>query len=224
MLLADGRLPAGGHAHSGGFEAAAALEGVRDVTGLEGFLLGRAATSGAVAAVFAAAACLATSAPGDNGGVAKLCQLDMELDARIPSPALRAASRKLGRQLMRVGRAMWPDRDLDALSAALVPGAHQAVALGAVAAAAGLDEVDAAAAALHDAVAGPAAAAVRLLGLDPFAVHGALARLAPRLDAMVMDAAAHADTPPADLPAWSAPQLDILAERHATWEVRLFAS
>lgn len=228
LLLADGRLPAGGHAHSGGIEAAAALENVRDVASLEGFLLGRAATAGAVAAAFAAAACGAAANPRFRtigaDGVTKLRELDTELDARIPSAALRAASRKLGRQLLRAGHAMWPDHDLDALSATLAPGLHQAVALGVVAAAAGLDEVCAAAAALHDAVASPATAAVRLLGLDPFAVHAALARLAPRLDAMVVDAAAEAHTLPAEMPAWSAPQLDILAERHATWEVRLFAS
>ncbi len=40
-----------------------------------------------------------------------------------------------------------------------------------------------------------------------------------------MDAAAAcADHDARDLPAHSAPLLDILAEAHATWEVRLFAS
>lgn len=119
---------------------------------------------------------------------------------------------------------MWPDRRLDDLAAALPAGAHHAVVLGAVAAVAGLDESAAAAAAMHDAVAGPATAAVRLLGLDPFAVQATLAGLGPCLDALVSKAAAQAYMPPADLPAWSAPQLDILAERHANWEVRLFAS
>jgi urease accessory protein len=103
-------------------------------------------------------------------------------------------------------------------------GLHQPVALGAVAGAAGLEPIGAAAAAMHDAVAGPATAAVRLLGLDPFSVHAVLARLGPDLDALIAEGASYAHAPPADLPAWGTPLLDVLAERHATWEVRLFAS
>ena len=60
LVLADGRLPAGGHAHSGGLEAAVSAGRVRDVGGLEGFLRGRLATAGVVAAAFAAAACART--------------------------------------------------------------------------------------------------------------------------------------------------------------------
>ena len=86
LLLADGRFPAGGHAHSGGLEAAIALEGLDDVPGLEKFLRGRAATSGAVAAAFAAAACAALSRDGPRPragtGAAIAEPLDRELDAR----------------------------------------------------------------------------------------------------------------------------------------------
>ncbi|EHN78088.1 urease accessory protein, partial [Streptomyces coelicoflavus ZG0656] len=67
-------------------------------------------------------------------------------------------------------------------------------------------------------------AAVRLLGLDPFAVHAVLARLAPDLDRLATAATGRADAPAAELPAYGAPSLDISAELHATWEVRLFAS
>jgi urease accessory protein len=209
LLLADGRLPADGHAHSGGLEAAVAGGRVRDVASLEGFLRGRLATAGLVAGAFAAAAC---HRPGDAAG-----DLDTELDARTPSAALRRASRAQGRALLRAGRAMWtmPDRPEDP---------HHAVALGVVAAAAGLDAADAAAVAAYGSVSGPAGAAVRLLGLDPYPVHALLARLAPTVDAIAADAAAYRDTRAAELPAASAPLLDIAAEDHATWEVRLFAS
>jgi urease accessory protein len=101
---------------------------------------------------------------------------------------------------------------------------HQPVALGVLAAAAGLDRTAAAVAAAHGTVTGPASAAVRLLGLDPYAVHGLLARLAPECDRIAADAAARAGDPVDDLPAAGAPLLDIGAELHATWEVRLFAS
>ena len=53
---------------------------------------------------------------------------------------------------------------------------HQPVALGVLAAAAGLGPAEAAVAAAHGTVSGSAGAAVRLLGLDPYAVHGLLAR------------------------------------------------
>ena len=225
LLLADGRFPAGGHAHSGGLEAAAGLGGVRDLSDLEAFLRGRAATTGAVAASFAAAGCAAAAkADGTGLGAACLSELDQELDARLPSPALRGVSRRLGRQFLRAGRIVWPHALLDELATAVPHGLHQPVALGAVATAAGLGVSAAAAAAVHDAVAGPATAAVRLLGFDPFAVHAVLARLGPELDDLTAAGAAYAHAPPADLPAWGAPMLDLLAELHASWEVRLFGS
>ncbi|MFP5347946.1 MAG: urease accessory protein UreF [Actinomycetes bacterium] len=236
LLLADGRFPSGAHAHSGGLEAAAELEGVQDVATLEEFLTGRLGTSGLVAAAFAAAACRASAGAGhpasaDAGGrsldaaaAPTLRELDVELDARIPSPALRTASRRLGRQLLRAGRAAWPHAALDRLGPALPHGPHQPVALGVVAAAAGLDPAYAALAAAHDAAIGPATAAVRLLGLDPFSVHAVLARLGPRIAAVAADGAAAAYASPAELPSPAGPLLDIAAEHHATWEVRLFAS
>jgi urease accessory protein len=220
LLLADGRFPSGGHAHSSGLEAAATLEGVRNLASLESFLAGRLATAGAVAAAFTAAACTAvTDAAHDRLGL-----LDAEFAARTPSPALRTASTRLGRQLLRAGRAVWPHTTLASLAAEARPGPHQPVALGGVAAAAGLSPAQAALAAAHEAVLSPATAAVRLLGLDPFAVHALLARLAERVTAVGEAGAAHANTAPAELPSYAAPLLDIAAEAHATWEVRLFAS
>jgi urease accessory protein len=211
LLLADGRLPSGGHAHSGGLEAQASAGRVRDLEGLGGFLRGKLATSGLVSAAFAAAACrrCATGAP--------VLDLDLGLDARTPSPALRKASRAQGRALLRAGRAMWTVPDIGREP-------HQPVALGALAASAGLGPQEAAVAAAHSTVTGVASAGVRLLGLDPYAVHGLLARLAPDCDRIAADAAARAGDPVDDLPAAGAPLLDIGAELHATWEVRLFAS
>ncbi|CAL9331710.1 urease accessory protein UreF [Streptomyces sp. enrichment culture] len=226
LMLADGRFPAGGHAHSGGLEAAVAAGRVVDTTTLEAFLRGRAATSGATAAAFAAAACTAAgSGPAKTADTAGTGELDTEFEARTPAPALRAASRKLGRQLLRAARTIRPAPALDALAASLPAGPHQPIALGAVAHSLGLGAHAAAAATLHDAVTGPATAAVRLLGLDPFAVHAVLARLAPELDRLADAADAHAaGTPAHALASPAAPLLDILAEHHATWEVRLFAS
>ncbi|AGL19552.1 urease accessory protein UreF [Actinoplanes sp. N902-109] len=208
LVLADGRLPSGAHAHSGGLEAAVSAGRVRDLDGVAGFLDGKLHTTGLVAAAFAAAAC---------AGPARWAELDDALDARTPAPALRRASRAQGRALIRAGRAMWP-----------LPGTgrepHQPVALGVLAAAAGLQPLAAAVAGAHGTVTGAASAAVRLLGLDPYAVHALIARLAPAIDRIAADAAARAHDPADDLPAAGAPLLDIGAELHATWEVRLFAS
>ena len=208
LVLADGRLPAGGHAHSGGLEAAVAAGRVRDVAGVDGFLRGRLATGGLVSAAFSAVACARTG---------EWFSLDAGLDARTPSPALRRASRAQGRALLRAGRAMW---GLPAIGRE----PHHAVALGVLAAAAGLRPVEAAVAAAHGAVSGPASAAVRLLGLDPYAVHALLAALAPEIDRVAADAAGRIGDPVDALPAAGAPLLDVGAELHATWEVRLFAS
>jgi len=208
LVLADGRLPAGGHAHSGGLEAAVSAGRVTGIPDLSGFLRGRLATSGVVAAAFAAAAC---------AGPARAQDLDAGLDARTPSPALRAASRAQGRALLRAGRAMWPVPDIGREP-------HHPIALGVVAAAAGLSPRDAAVAAAYGTLTGPATAAVRLLGLDPYRAHALLAGLAPECDRIAADAATRADDPVDALPAAGAPLLDIGAELHASWEVRLFAS
>ncbi len=98
------------------------------------------------------------------------------------------------------------------------------MALGAVGAAAGCDPAGVAHVAAYLAISGPAAAAVRLRGYDPFAVQALLAALTPDV-AEVAELAAHAaEGPPRDLPCATAPRLDLLAELHAASEVRLFAS
>ncbi|MFF0869111.1 urease accessory protein UreF [Nonomuraea sp. NPDC003560] len=218
LVLADGRFPAGGHAHSGGAEAAVAAGRVRDAAGLEAFCRGRLHTSGLTAAGLAAAAA---------AGLDPLL-LEEAADARTPSPALRRVARTLGRQLLRAARAVWPCAELDALAAARPRGVHQPVVLGVAARAAGLSPYDAACAAAYESVSGPAAATVRLLSLDPFDATAVLARLAADLDHVARQAAEAAGRVHADgvaaLPAASAPLLDITAEQHVTRSARLFAS
>jgi urease accessory protein len=231
LLLADSRLPAGAHAHSGGIEAAIAAGRVHDGSTLAGFLRGRLATAGLVAAAVAARAARglvqarvpywrldANTGPVLASCVAVVDALEEAMDARTVSPALRRASRAQGRALLRAGRRMWtiPALPTDSL--------HHPVALGVVAAAAGVDPRGAAEVAAYGAIAGPATAAVRLLALDPLAVHALLADLAAECDAIAGRACSTMDDPLEDVPAATAPLLDISAEQHATWEVRLFAS
>jgi urease accessory protein len=208
LTLADSRLPAGGHTHSGGVEQAIAAGFVHDPGTLAAFLRRRLATAGAVAAGLAAAACAA----GDDA--VRLDLLDVEADARTPSQALRVASRQQGRGLVRVGRRAWPSPVWDALPVS----PHHAVALGVAAVAGGLAPADAATAAAYLSVSGPATAAQRLLALDPLTVAAVTARLGPEIDA-VADAAVCAG-----LPADTDPLLDLLAEVHAARKDRFFAS
>jgi urease accessory protein len=207
LTLADSRLPAGGHTHSGGIEQAIAAGLVTGPSSLAAFLLRRLQTSGRVAAGLATAACCG----GDPTA------LDAEADARTPSPALRAASRQQGRGLVRVGRRAWPSSAWDALPVA----PHHPVALGVAAAAGGLTARDAAAAAAYLSVSGPATAAQRLLAMDPLTVAAVTARLAPDIDAVASECLRSAV---GSLPADADPLLDLLAEVHAARKDRFFAS
>lgn len=243
LLLADARFPAGGYAHSGALEAAAAAATVADLASLEVFLRGRLRTAGLVAAGLAAAGCA-------RGPDSPWAGLDAEADARTPSPAQREASRRQGRALLRAARAVWPDAHwLAELTAWAGParsvhqggqghaatpygtgragyrgGPHHAVVLGATAVAAGCAPAEAARVAAYQSVTGPASAAVRLLALDPMRVAAVLAGLIGDVNEVANRAAAHAKGPLADLPCPSAPALELLAEAHIRAEVRLFES
>ncbi|MEV7288511.1 urease accessory UreF family protein [Streptomyces sp. NPDC093252] len=217
LLLADGRFPAGGHAHSGGAEAAVRAGRVRDAASLADFCRGRLHTAGLVSAALAASAALGTDPVA----------LDAAADARTPSPALRTASRRLGRQLLRAARATWPQgaQGYGDLARAFPKGAHQPVVLGVVARAAGLGAADAAHCAAYESVSGAASAVVRLLSLDPFEASGVLARLAGEIDRVADRAVECAGEGVVDaLPAMSSPLLEIGAEVHAGMAGRLFAS
>jgi urease accessory protein len=219
MLLLDSRSPAGAHGHSAGMEAAVARGQVVDAADVAAFCRGRLYTAGQVAAGFAAQACRGWQA----GWTARQWhRLDREFSARTPSEATRAASRSLGSGLRRLLLASTPDA-AEALALSWLecgpPAPHHPLVLGAATAlCAGDDRIAARAAALTCCTA-PASAAVRLLGLDPYAVHAVLSALAEEIDEVGDRAAADHE-----LPALSAPALDLLADVHTRMEVRLFAS
>jgi urease accessory protein len=212
LLIADGRFPGGGHAHSGGLEPAVADGSVHDLASLESFLVGRLVTTGEVEAWLAAAA----------GGGADPLALDAEADARCPSAALRQASRRLGRGLRRAAAASWPS-----LSAG--PAAeHLAVVQGLVARAAGLVASDAARLPGAALLAGAASATPKLLPLDTADAMAVAMRLSPLADRVAEAGARFAMLALPEGPAASAPLLELRAEDHAAWpergKVRLFAS
>ena len=223
LLLGDSRLPVGGHAHSAGAEAAVVSGLVRDVDDLAAFLAGRLGTAGLTAAALSAAACRLAAVHAGPAVPVVWERLDAEVDARIPSPAARAASRAQGRAVLRLGRECWPHPAWMLLG----PAPHHAVALGVATQACGGSPHDAAVLCAQAGTGGPASAALRLLGLDPAEVTALLTRLAPSIDAVARQAAAAAEDAGDDLsrlPARGAPMLDVHAENHAAAEVRLFAS
>ncbi|MEK6465141.1 urease accessory protein UreF [Pseudonocardia alni] len=219
LVLADARFPGGGHVHSGGLEEAAERGLVTDAASLHAFLRGRLRTAGRVAACAAAAA-------AHPAGRDRLGALDAALDARTPSLAQREASRVQGKAALRAARAAWPSPELDTL-VAVDRRPHHPLLVGVVVGVAGESPSAAARCVGYLAVSGPASAAVRLLGLDTFAVNAALVALDDDLAVVVDEAAALAAGDPADLPAPGAPVLDLMAESHVHHHrerVRLFAS
>ncbi|MGH3780319.1 MAG: urease accessory protein UreF [Pseudonocardiaceae bacterium] len=223
LLLADSRLPTGGHAHSGGVEAAVERGILRDEADLELFLAGRLRGTGPVVAAVAAAGCLlaADTAPVDWG------RLDAAVSARTPSAATREASRAQGTALLRTAQRVWPSAALLALSRTSRP--HHPLVLGAVVAATGDGAGAAALLALHHLLGGACAAAVRLLGLDPIAVAAVQARASRSAEQAALRSArvAHEAVAQQDtrlLPSTGTPLPEVLAELHARTEVTLFAS
>ncbi|MBO0848908.1 MAG: urease accessory protein UreF, partial [Pseudonocardia sp.] len=107
FLLADSRLPAGGHGHSGGVEALVDRGLLRTVEDLALFLDVRIRTAGLVGASFAATAC----ARAERGQHAEWPSLDRAVDSRTPSAALREASRAQGAALLRTVAQAWPDAE-----------------------------------------------------------------------------------------------------------------
>jgi urease accessory protein len=218
LVLADGRLPAGGHVHSGGIEQAIADGVVGDIGSLTSYLEARTVTVGAVEACFTAGAQLEVVGAQHRGWTV----LIDEFDARLPVPALRDAARTRGRHLVRVAEQLLDGGQLPAVLTG-AGGAPVPLVLGALAGALGQSTAAAALLALHASVAEPAQAAVRLLGLDPLAVTAIITRLQPVIGEQVDRATLIvARDDPEHWPAWSTPRWDLAAAAHAARDDRYF--
>jgi urease accessory protein len=218
MMLVDGRFPAGGHTNSAGVEAAVRIGDVHDDATLERYLTGRLATTGRVDAAFSAHAAALVD-PTDE----VLAEIDAEYSARVPSPKLRNASRRFGRQMLRAGSTVWSGPTLEGV-ARTAGGAHQPVVLGALVVAAGGTPHDAASLSFHHLAAAVTSAAIRLLGLDPMSVAAVQAGVGREVDHWMVDADVWASSPAAELPACGGSLTEILAEDHGRWDARLFVA
>ena len=214
LLLADARLPGGGHTQSAGLEAAL-LAGM-PIEAVPGYLRTRLATVVMVeagTAVVTRAVCAAGPARSEN-----LSVVDRAWRARVLSPALRSASLQLGRGYARLVTRVWPGTWADALTRALPVG--RAVAVGVAAHLAGLDAAATARLVAYDDVQTVCAAALKLHPMDPadatvwaVQVAGEIEALADRLVEL-----ATAE----DIPALGAVHIEAWAELHAVSPQRLF--
>jgi urease accessory protein len=199
LLLADGRTPIGGFAHSGGLEPARLAP-----ADVPAFIAARLRTVGLLDAAVAARA-----AAGEDP-----LSLDAAWAARTPCAAMRDVARRQGRALLRVALRLWPSRvESYAAASSATP---RPVVLGL---AAGLPPLQTARLSLYEDAATVCAAGPKLLAIDALASTAWLADTAPLIDELAAQAAA-----PGELPAPATPLLDVRAHHHATDDRRLFVS
>ena len=240
MLLADARLPTGGHAYSAGAEPA--LRAGLAPDRLREYMIGRAQTTSLVEAGTAVVArhvllnepgpSVVEPVPSVVESVPSMVErsrnhhrqhLDDVLDAwaaRTPSPALREASVAQARGFLRLARSLWRDSPVHEILAALRRPPCRAVALGAVAVMAPMSAAELVRLVIYDDAATAAAALLKLEPRDPAEVSGwvleACAAGEPSVDTLA------ALTDPGAIPASGAPQTEEWAQAHAVMNQRLF--
>ncbi|NYF09038.1 urease accessory protein [Leifsonia sp. AK011] len=211
LLLADARLPSGGHAHSAGMEPA--LLGGMPATDVAAFLTQRARTTALVDAGAAVAAMHAVL-DGDGRGLAPV---ERAWSARTASSAMRETSRELGRGLLRLARRIWPSaHGIGELGEA----PPRPLVLGVIAAEVEMTAEELVRLAVYDDLASAVAALLKLEPRDPAEGVTLVLQACASVEPAVASIAAIWS--PDDIPALSAPQAEAWAERHATTPRRLF--
>ncbi|MCU1538162.1 MAG: Urease accessory protein UreF-like protein [Humibacillus sp.] len=217
-MLADARLPTGSHAHSAGLEPAVLAgltDGGRRLEDVPAYAATRLTT---VTATEAGAAVVARHLW--LAGLRDLRDLEDAWCARTPSPAIRASSRALGRGYLRLATGLWPDTLDGAFGRTAAP--PRPIALGVVAAVAGLPALALARLVGYDDVQSIVSAALKLVPLDPARGMRWVLDLHPAIEAMAVSVAETTD--PDDIPSRGAPMTDVHAEVHALTTRRLFSA
>lgn len=218
MLLADARLPAGGHTQSGSLEP-----GLADGLGAEdipAYLQVRLRTVVRVEVGTAVVAlhCLR------NDDLRNDEPLDAVVDAwaaRTASPAMRDTSRLQGRALQRLTSRLWPGSSAVA-EVARRDGTPRPVVLAAAAAASGMSPRSLGHVIGYDDVQTVASAALKLVPLDPAIVSGWVLDTLPAVGRLARELAVL--TQPAEIPGSAAPQIEAWAQAHAGSTRRLFSA
>ncbi|MEV8028899.1 urease accessory UreF family protein [Cellulosimicrobium funkei] len=247
-LLADARLPTGGHTQSAGLEPA--LRAGMPAARVPDYVRARLATVTRTEAATAVVARHAALAPDDGPPPVAVALADtwVAWAARTPSPALRETSQRLGRGYLRLLRRLWAGHPavaaLDA-AAALVAAARPAdegrggpggrppsgrrapqpprpLVLGVTAACAGLSALQVARLVGYEDVQTVAAATLKLEPVDPVVATGWVVASQAAIDALAHDVAPLTD--PRAIPAHGAPLVEQWAETHARTTERLFSA
>jgi len=209
LMLADARLPTGGHTQSAGLEAA--VRAGLGVAGVADYARSRLAT---VVRVEAGTAVVARHLA--RTGADPLLVVP-HWAARTPSRALRSVAGRTGRGYLRLAERIWPavvdllPRDSET---------PRPVVLGVIGAVTGLTAEQVARLTAYDDAQTVVAASLKLLPVDPAAAAGWLVGLHPDIEACVAVVAGLTD--PGRIPACGAPLVDSYAEQHATERMRLF--
>jgi urease accessory protein len=220
MLLADSRLPVGGHVYSGGLEPA--LRGGLAAAAVPAYLRARIATTVAVEAGTAVVARHLTRAAGDDTEALSrdLDRVECAWAARTPSRAVREVSRSLARGYLRLAGSIWPAWHGVSACEQLPGGVSRPVAIGVQPATSGQDADSLVRLIVYEEAQAIAAAMLKLEPLDPAVPVGwvlsACALAEPRVAALA------ALTTPEGIPATGAPQTEDWAEAHSRLTQRLF--
>lgn len=217
-LLADARLPVGGHAQSAGVEPAM-VHGGLTTADVPAFIAGRLRTVTAVEAGTAVVARHHVLTGAD------LTEVHRAWAARTPSHPLRAVSCTLGRGYLRLARRLWPDAPQleggwDGFERTCGRTPPRPLVLGALAAVAGLDAERLVRLCAHEDVATASAAVLKLDPLDPLVATGWVLHAHDTVEQLVERCARLTD--PDEVPATAAPLVDQFSLQHATTRQRLF--
>ncbi|MFJ7617442.1 urease accessory protein UreF [Rhodococcus erythropolis] len=215
MLLADGRLPTGGHAHSSGLEPA--LAGGLLQSQVPDFIRGRLETVGLVEA---AATVITRRWAVSEGSAGELEDISRELLARTPSAPLREASIQLGRGLARLASRLWPQHPAVQMLMALPGHPMRPLALGVFTAISGMDDLQAARSCLYDDAQTVASAALKLLPVDPAEPVEWLLRAASTIETVATAAVAVEGV--TDIPATTGPLVEQWSLEHYARSRRIF--
>ena len=220
LQFSDGLFPAGAYAHSFGLETYVQSGAIADASGAEEFL--RAHLEGAAGRIDAVAVVGALRA-AEGRRISRCLELDEILEAMKPAAELRAASRQMGRQTLRVAAQVLGDSVIGEFAEIVHLGAtpcHHAVVFGIAGAAQGWDPSDAAIAYLYATSAAMAGAAVRLIPLGQMQGQTIIRSLAPLVVSLAENAL---ELSTSDM-AGFAPALEIAAMRDERLDARLFRS
>lgn len=224
LMLADSRLPSGGHVSSSGLEPALMAGMGRDQVGE--YMLVRARTAaltdaGAAVVIRHGFLEAGQNEPGQSGGTQSSAELLARTErawaARTPSRAARQIASELGRGLLRLATSLWPDA---AALRQLGTAPSRPVVMGAVAAHAQLESEELVRLVVYDDAAAAAAALLKLDPGDPAEAMSLVLQACASVEDRVAGVAAL--TEPADIPASAAVQMEDWIEHHAHTTRRLF--